>query len=207
MGRGYAIGLALLSFVLCGACQTSPMFRMGDESTTNVVRQLSGQPSVEAALSTQDASYYLSPEDLTDQRATLLNLLKDAENGINQTSAGLSEGARRNLDLYLSGGRGLTAVARPQVYEEARVGGTLLIVRHASPGSTASRNYEVSYRTSRAVDSMVVTATPELDRAWANLCSSARTRTRAYSTLMPSDRFVEHPLDAIRKVTHDDGWR
>jgi hypothetical protein len=211
MTRGFTKGMALLCLGFVGACETQLTYRTGNEAATNVVRHLSGVRRAHAAIDTGEASYLLSPDDLMDERVLFMGLLGSA--GASAISEGrlLTEGERGRKNGAengsKSGDRGLTAVARPQVYEEARADGTLLVERCGLPGEAASNNYEVSFRTQRDVDHMVVRSTPDLDRAWAAIAEGARAGTRSYITRPPSDRFVELPLESMQKAATDEERR
>ena len=215
MTRGFAKGMALLCLGLVGACETQLTYRTGNEAATNVVRHLSGVWSAPAAIDTGEAAYLMSADDLKDERVLFMSLLgsagayaiaqgsllTEAETGAETGSESGAESAAKRGD------GGLTAVVRPQVYEEARADGTLLVGRCGMPGESASKNYEVSFRTKGGVDHMVVRSTPDLDRAWAAIVEGARARTQSYITQLPSDRIAVLPLASMQAVASEEASR
>ena len=211
MTRGFAKAMALLCLGFVCACETQLTYRTGNEAATNVVRHLSGVRSAPAAIDTGEAAYLMSADDLKDERVLFMSLLGSAgayaiAEGrlLTEAETDAETAAKSGAE---SGSRGLTAVVRPQVYEEERADGTLLVGRRGRPGEAASNTYTVAFRTKGGVDHMVVRSTPDLDRAWAAIVEGARARTQSYITQLPSDRIAVLPLASMQAVASGEDRR
>jgi hypothetical protein len=187
MGRGYAIGMALISFALPVACRAGPRYEAGGPAVERVKQALGMPHDSEAALSTGLSIYLLRPGALPDERARLIARLR----GSTATEPATA-------------GEGLMAACftRPQVFESRCEAGVIHVERVTDDNGVALlyRIWLLENARESAVDTR---PTPQIEGAWRALFDKARRAAQSDPLIDMLPTRADRPLDEMRELGID----